>query len=755
MNCTEMAVITEKIKSAAIKFGVDLVGIADPARWINAPSSRRPQALMADCKAAIVLGIHYLDSCIELGGAPDPRFPGPAVSNHIASEHCNYAAFRLCKYIETMGFQALMTPSTGWWNYRATPDSPRGFAGDITHYYAAVAAGLGEIGWNNICLSPNFGPRQRWITLVTNAPLVCDPMYHGDPLCDRCKLCEKYCPSKAFEKEVKGLLTVDYGERKFSFPNKNLWRCALGENFQLDSFMEYPEKIDEKVAERLCEEAAKDPAKRFTWKMGMCLKWCVPPKRRYMDRKFTTSIRRRRDVEADYSEQGISKARKKMEEFARSIGVSALVVVDKTSWRTDVEEVLPNAASVIVVLMRCMPGAGSAMLRAAQRNALWIARKLEINFGYDTLVESGIDPTAFMDSLGYESNDYKMHMIVSSIPYRSEVIDLVKAEQLEPIELKKKLALLAVQQGADLFGVTTVERVNVVAEQVDEWLKEEPYFIAEEQGWGLRASRPIEMKGKPKNPVIKEQTLKFKCPEEYLEGAKTVIVIGQTLLNGSVKNVGRDKAAHYGVTVHKELILQNEEIANEVARVLEVNGYRAVITSDLEQLGSKAYAWLLPGIRANSYAALCAGMGWMAKNGLVVNERYGSRVRYVAIVTDAPMEADVLAANKGIQCTKCNRCVEGCPTGALHGKTRLLRLEENKYIMADLNHLRCDWAARYGLLNEGGPKYLGNLNEFSVPETISQETLLRTLKESDRLQITNFAPIVEHCLLDCPFNTVK
>ena len=79
-------------------------------------------------------------------------------------------------------------------------------------------------------------------------------------------------------------------------------------------------------------------------------------------------------------------------------------------------------------------------------------------------------------------------------------------------------------------------------------------------------------------------------------------------------------------------------------------------------------------------------------------------------------------------------------------------IENETYRFAALDKLRCDWASRYGLMADEGPKYLGCTNDYPVPEKITRENLVETIRSSDRLQITNFAPIVEHCVLDCPYN---
>ena len=749
--------LTRKVLDAARRFGADVVGVGDPERWKSAPFSRTPLAQMADCKATISIGIHYLDSCIELGGTPDPRYPGPSVSNHIASEHCNYAAYRLCQYIESLGYQALFTPSTGWWNYRENADSPRGFSGDITHYYAAVAAGLGEIGWNNLCLTPEFGPRQRLITVMTNAPLQPSPMYSGEPLCDKCKLCEKHCPAQAFEKESEGMISVNIGGRTFSFPHKNLWRCAMGENFQLDSFMERPEHSDEKVVERLCEEAAYgDPSKRFTWKMGMCLKYCVPKKRRYFDRSFTPSTRRRRDTVADVSSAGIRNALTCMEDFARSIGVDKLICasLDTINELHIDARILPTVQSAVIIWQDCVPGAESSTLRTAQRNALWIARKLEIDLGFDTLVESGLDPSPIMEYFKIKGG--KLHLMLTSLPVVDGVIDTSSYPELG--DIRNTLKTIADREGAPLFGVTSVSRLNEVADQMDLLHQDEDYFISKEQGWGLRASRPIEMKGKPKNPIIVDIKRISKRASDYLENAKSVIVIGIPALRGSIKNVITPpamKAVHYAVTMHKELVLQSEAIANRMALVLMKYGYRAAVTMNLDRLEPVSYAWQLPSLPANHIAAVCAGIGDLGKNRLAITEEYAGHVRFAAIVTDAFIEPDTLKHLDHLLCDHCDRCIRGCPARALSGEMVNLHIEGEVYHYSVVNQLRCDWAAQYGLLGDEGPRYLGSVTDIPVPDVITRENLKQAVIDSDRLQISNFAPIVEHCALDCPYVHVR
>ncbi len=62
---------------------------------------------------------------------------------------------------------------------------------------AAFAAGLGEIGWSKMLITPEFGPAVRVGLVLTEMELDPDPLYSGPRLCNRCMACAKACPGGA------------------------------------------------------------------------------------------------------------------------------------------------------------------------------------------------------------------------------------------------------------------------------------------------------------------------------------------------------------------------------------------------------------------------------------------------------------------------------------------------------------------------------------------------------------------------------
>ena len=195
--------LTQSLREFALeRLDVDLMGVAPAERLEEGPEGGRPTDYMPTARSVIVLAAKIPDAAVEVAGHYDE--PGKTLGPYmwygyvVPNWDLSSAASRLAKFLEVRGYKALPFPPTGL-NYRY------GSRADFSHRHAAVAAGLGELGFSGLVLTPQFGPRQRLVSIVTDAPLEPSPMYDGPKLCqpESCgRACVKACPTKAMTGQV-------------------------------------------------------------------------------------------------------------------------------------------------------------------------------------------------------------------------------------------------------------------------------------------------------------------------------------------------------------------------------------------------------------------------------------------------------------------------------------------------------------------------------------------------------------------------
>ncbi|MEW6600518.1 MAG: epoxyqueuosine reductase, partial [Nitrospirota bacterium] len=99
--------------------------------------------------------------------------------------------------------------------------------------------------------------------------------------------------------------------------------------------------------------------------------------------------------------------------------------------------------------------------------------------------------------------------------------------------------------------------------------------------------------------------------------------------------------------------------------MLKAAGYKYLsIPADSDRIKNSFIARLYP-LFPHKMAATCAGLGWIGKNGLLINPEYGPRLSLATVLTDAPLKA-VKPYTKSL-CGTCSLCVDYCPSLALTG----------------------------------------------------------------------------------------
>jgi len=214
--------LTESLRTLAVEqLGVDLLGVAPVSRLEGGPEGGRPTDYLPEATSVIVCAAKIPDTVAEVAGHYEK--PGKTLGPYmwygyvVLNWDLSSAVRRLVTFLEAKGFKALPFPPTGLL-YK------HGDRADFSHRHAAVAAGLGEFGFSGLLLTPEFGPWQRLVSIITDAPLKASPMYHGPKLCqpDACRYaCMKTCPTTAMSGKVS--LTID--DRTFEYAKLHPVKC--------------------------------------------------------------------------------------------------------------------------------------------------------------------------------------------------------------------------------------------------------------------------------------------------------------------------------------------------------------------------------------------------------------------------------------------------------------------------------------------------------------------------------------------------
>ena len=142
-------------------------------------------------------------------------------------------------------------------------------------------------------------------------------------------------------------------------------------------------------------------------------------------------------------------------------------------------------------------------------------------------------------------------------------------------------------------------------------------------------------------------------PAEAVYGYTCAILFGKVLTReylSAIRAGQKPKRQEFGATEHKM-----DALADKLAEQLVSEGHDSV---------SKLKVGTLP----HKTIALRAGLGFIGKNTLLVNDQYGCALVLGKVLTTAPF-ATTAVSPKAPQCGDCRVCVDVCPTKALHGKT--------------------------------------------------------------------------------------
>ena len=176
--------VTAALKERVRELGADLVGVADLA--LLAGVETVPPGLLTPYRRAVSIAVKLPSAVFEqLEDRPTPLY---AQVYQTANALLDQIAFRLCGWIEAQGGSALPIPAS-------QPLDMTALDSHLSAKAVANAAGLGWQGKSLLIITPEFGPRVRLVTVLTDLRLLADrPLKNR---CGACTCCTRACVAGA------------------------------------------------------------------------------------------------------------------------------------------------------------------------------------------------------------------------------------------------------------------------------------------------------------------------------------------------------------------------------------------------------------------------------------------------------------------------------------------------------------------------------------------------------------------------------
>lgn len=190
------------------RYEIPLFGFAGISEWENekeypVPPEFYPASIYPEAKTAIVIGVPVILPILE-------TTPSIYYNEHyrVLNAHLDSEALKLSFYLNDHFALTIPTPRDGYSGMAALKKDP---TGAFSHKHAAYHAGLGAFGRNNTLLTPKYGPRVRFTTILTSASLnelgvpeetaIKTAEMKKRKLCIECMACARHCPAGAISND--------------------------------------------------------------------------------------------------------------------------------------------------------------------------------------------------------------------------------------------------------------------------------------------------------------------------------------------------------------------------------------------------------------------------------------------------------------------------------------------------------------------------------------------------------------------------
>jgi len=222
----------EQIRRYALSRGLDLCGFAAIERFDGAPKDMHPARIFPECRTVIVVGKQILHGGwrgVE-EGTYWPTYTHFDYHGLLNTYFIPLGLYETACWLEDRGWEAVpYYPGVPETQRPAKAPGKAAPAGEVqlAIRIAGLAAGLGEIGWSKVFLTPEFGPRQRLAAIFTDLELESDPLVKPGTLCKMDMACVAGCPGAIPHVKEGRTVEIRIEDQVYRWADVDMGRCTL------------------------------------------------------------------------------------------------------------------------------------------------------------------------------------------------------------------------------------------------------------------------------------------------------------------------------------------------------------------------------------------------------------------------------------------------------------------------------------------------------------------------------------------------
>ena len=213
--------LKQQIVRKARQMGAELTGFAPVTRWAEYGETKEsffPQQIFSFTQTVVVMAVPIFIPMLDT----TPSIVYSELYN-TTNRILDDMAYRLTLFIHAKGYLAVFFPRDGYGDISLLLQNPEAA---FSHVLAAKYAGLGTIVYNHTLLTPQYGPRVRFVSVMTDAVVAPDPVQEKE-LCIRCRRCQNSCPTASFTPSGRRIANMDkhkcaeyheYLKRQYCYP---------------------------------------------------------------------------------------------------------------------------------------------------------------------------------------------------------------------------------------------------------------------------------------------------------------------------------------------------------------------------------------------------------------------------------------------------------------------------------------------------------------------------------------------------------